>query len=43
MTRYSVESRDQIFVKCYELFSFARNMGKNVGKKVSKNLISKYR
>ena len=30
--RYSVQPRDQIFVKGYGLLSFARNMGENVGK-----------
>ena len=38
MTRYSVQPKDRIFVKIYELSSFARNMGKNI----SKNLSSKY-
>ena len=28
MTRYSVQPRDRIFVKGYEFFSFAKNMGK---------------
>ena len=28
MLRYSVQPRDRIFVKGYELLSFARNMGK---------------
>ena len=32
MTRYSVQSRDQIFVKGYGFLSLAKNMGKNVGK-----------
>ena len=25
--RYSIEPRDQIFVKCYEFLPFAKNMG----------------
>ena len=36
MTRYSVQPRDLIFVKGYEFLSFARNMGKNVVKNISK-------
>ena len=39
MPRYSFQSR--IFVKGYGIFSFARDMGKNVGKKISKNVSSK--
>ena len=40
MMIYSVEPRDQIFVKGFDLliFSFAKNMGKNI----SKNLSGKY-
>ena len=30
---YSVQPRDQIFVKGYGFLSFAKNMGKNIGKK----------
>ena len=33
--RYSIEPRDQIFVKGYRILSFAKNMGKNNGKNVS--------
>ena len=33
---YSVQSRDQIFVKGYGFLSFAKNMGKNIGRKISK-------
>ena len=40
--RYSVQSRDQIFVKGYGFLSFANNMGKNIGKKISINLSGKY-
>ena len=32
MTRYSVQPRDQIFVKGYGFWSFSKNMGKNFGK-----------
>ena len=35
MTRYSVQPRDRIFVKGYFLF-FAKIMGKNIGKSISK-------
>ena len=40
--RYSVQSRDRIFLKSYEFFSFAKNIGKNVSKNISKNLSGKY-
>ena len=33
MIRYSVQPRDQIFVKGYGFLLFAKNMGKNIGKK----------
>ena len=33
MTKYSVQPRDQIFVKGYGFLSSAKNMGKNIGKK----------
>ena len=42
MMHYSVQARDQIFVKYYEFLSFANSMGKNVGKNISKNLSGKY-
>ena len=32
MTRYSIQPRDQIFVKGYEFLPFPRDMGKNIGK-----------
>ena len=38
--RYSIEPR--IFVKGYGFLSFARSMGKNIGKIIIKNLSSKY-
>ena len=40
--RYSIQSRDQIFVKRYEFLCFAKNMGKNLGKNKRKNLSGKY-
>ena len=42
MTRYSVQSRDRIFVKGYGFLSFVKNMGKNIGKNISKCLSGKY-
>ena len=41
MTTYSVHPRDRIFVKGYRFLSFAKNMGKIIGKNISKNLSSK--
>ena len=41
MTHYSVQTRDRIYVKVYEFLSFAKKMGRNVGKKTSKNLSCK--
>ena len=35
MTRYSVQPRDQIFVKGYGFMSFGKNMGKNISKHLS--------
>ena len=43
MTRYSVQPRDQIFVKGHEVLSFAKSMSKNIGKNISKNLSGIYR
>ena len=42
MTHYSVQPRDQIFVKGYGLLFFAKKMIENIGKNISKNLSSKY-
>ena len=41
--RYSFQPRDRIFVKGYGFFSFAKNMDKNIGRNISKNLPGKYR
>ena len=41
MTRYSVKTRDRIFVKGYGFLSFPRNMGKNIGKNISKTFSRK--
>ena len=39
--RYSVQSKDQIFVKGYRFLSFPKNMGKYIGKNINKNLSGK--
>ena len=36
MTRCSVQPRNRIFVKSYGFLSFAKNMGKDIGKNISK-------
>ena len=42
MTCYSVEARDGIFVKRYGFLSLAKNIFRNIGKYISKNLSSRY-
>ena len=42
MRRYSVQPREQIFVKGYGFLFFAKNMVKSIGKNESKNLSGKY-
>ena len=42
MTPYSIEPKDRIFVKDYGFLSFAKNMRKNIDKKRSINVSSKY-
>ena len=42
MMRYSVQHRNQIFVKDYRFLCFAKNKGKNIGKNKSKNVTGKY-
>ena len=42
MMRYSVQPRDRVFVKASGFLYFAKNMGENIGKKISKSLKSKY-
>ena len=37
MTRYSVQPRDRVFVKGYKFLPFAKNMGRNICKNISKN------
>ena len=42
MMQYSVHPRDRIFVKGYGFLSFAKNLSKDIGKIISKNLNGKY-
>ena len=42
MMRYSVKPRDQIFVKGYGFLTFAKNIGKSIGKNKNKNFSGKY-
>ena len=37
--RYSIEPRDRIYVKGYELLSFAKNMGKSLSSKYGQRLL----
>ena len=36
--RYSIESRDRIYVKVYGFLSFAKNMSKNLSNRYSQKL-----
>ena len=40
--RYLVQARERMSLKGYILLSFARNMRRNIGKCINKNLSSKY-
>ena len=40
--RYLIETRHRIFIKGFVFLSFAKNMGKDVGKNVSRSLDGKY-
>ena len=42
MTRYSVQPRNRIFGKGYGFLSFAKNMGKDIGKNIIKSFTGKY-
>ena len=42
MTSYSVESRDQIFVKGYGFLPFVKTKSRNISKNISKNLSIEY-
>ena len=39
MVQYSVQPRDQIFIKGYWFLSFAKNMGKNINENVKQAVI----
>ena len=39
MMRYSIQPKDQIFVKGYGFLCFAKNMGKNLSGKYSQKLL----
>ena len=41
MMHYSIEPKDRIFVKVHTFLSFAENIGKMLGKNISKNLSEK--
>ena len=40
MTQYSVQRREIIFVKGYGFLSFAKNIGKNIRKNLSEQLMN---
>ena len=40
VTRYAIKPRDRIFVNCYGIFSFAKNISKNLSGKHSNNKIA---
>ena len=42
MTKYSVQLRDPVLVNSYGFLFFSKNMDKNTGKNISKNLRGKY-
>ena len=42
MICYSVQPKDQIFVKGYGFLPFAKTMARNISKNISKNFSSKY-
>ena len=42
MMRYSNHPRDRILVESYRFLSFAKNMSKNIGQSISKDLSGKY-
>ena len=42
MTRYSIQPKDQIFVKGYRFLSFTKIRGRNIDKILSKNISRKY-
>ena len=42
MATYSVQPRDRVFVKGYGFSSFAKNMGKNIGKSWLVNVVKTF-
>ena len=42
MTLYSVQPKNRMYVKGHGFFSFAKDMGRNIGKRIIKKLSSKY-
>ena len=42
MLHYSVQHRDQLFLKYYRFSYFAKSLGKKIGKNISRNLSGKY-
>ena len=42
MSCCSIKPKDQMFVKNYGFWSFAKNMSKNIVKNICKNLIGEY-
>ena len=42
MMHYSLHPKDQVFIKDYDFLSFAKNMGKSIGKGMIKNVSDKY-
>ena len=42
MERFSVQPINWIFIKCYGLLSFAKNINRNIAKNISKSFSSKY-
>ena len=41
MMQYSLQPKDRILVKGYIFFSFAKNMGKDIGRKITKKFKQK--
>ena len=41
MMQYSLQPKDRILVKGYRFFSFAKNMGKDIGRKITKKFKQK--
>ena len=41
MTRYSIQQRDQIFIKCYGFLSFGKNMGRIIVTNIRESTVRK--